>query len=432
MTFSQKKENASSLTKQGFPKKVLNTKELQDEIYDETYTVTSKILNFKEGLEFLFFKLKYFLFKKNNSHKLLSKYIIPYSPLIKGLQRKKLNVDGKNFEDAKNEYLTKKEQDEFSNLGVLGPFKATISDKELEKNKTYCINHRAQIFSHFYNEHYLNLILDKNITKKIASILGDDAEIIRSSIFVKDPGTPNDHTRWHMATPINYGASEDKIKDDDNDFVTVWIALSEAKIQNGCLKIVPKSYGIYPSDLIPKVIRKDLIFDSDFDAFLFKKIFEQFYIVNKCANKSTLDKFLSNRVNAVLLIQKMLDTNHYLQSFISEHELEAYALEAQQKEFYMFVSENYHASFPNVSDSTRVACAVRFGRKSTVINNIGFVKTGLDTLPDYIKEKCFLENGELLTPIISIDSKKEDGRDGNKYYFSKDTILKHIKKTKAV
>jgi non-heme Fe2+,alpha-ketoglutarate-dependent halogenase len=97
---------------------------------------------------------------------------------------------------------------------------------------------------HLDNDFLADLITDRRITDRVASVLGPDVLCWRTEFFPKYPG--DEGTDWHQAdTFANASGKPQILWPQDSDFggtLTVWTAFTEATVDNGCLQFIPGSY----------------------------------------------------------------------------------------------------------------------------------------------------------------------------------------------
>ncbi|MEU7007487.1 chlorinating enzyme [Streptomyces sp. NPDC046332] len=97
---------------------------------------------------------------------------------------------------------------------------------------------------HLDNDFLADLITDRRITDRVASVLGPDVLCWRTEFFPKYAG--DEGTDWHQAdTFANASGKPQILWPQDSDFggtLTVWTAFTEATVDNGCLQFIPGSY----------------------------------------------------------------------------------------------------------------------------------------------------------------------------------------------
>jgi non-heme Fe2+,alpha-ketoglutarate-dependent halogenase len=151
-------------------------------------------------------------------------------------------------EDMPEEHRLSNEQlRSFYEKGFIGPFdafnredmmdfKQEVLAMEKTKSKTYdFVTPRDRHFEYPRLWHYMK---DRKITDRLAQILGPDLLCWRSQFFYKGPGAPA--IQWHQAStflvedyqdPGIYPPDRSKIFQ-----VTVWVAVDDATLDNGCLR----------------------------------------------------------------------------------------------------------------------------------------------------------------------------------------------------
>lgn len=80
---------------------------------------------------------------------------------------------------------------------------------------------------------FLNLAMDRDIVDLVAQLIGEDVVLWGCHIFCKPPGDGFE-TPWHQDGhywPIRPLAT-----------CTVWVALEESSVENGCLRVIPGSH----------------------------------------------------------------------------------------------------------------------------------------------------------------------------------------------
>ncbi|MEM7473938.1 MAG: phytanoyl-CoA dioxygenase family protein [Planctomycetota bacterium] len=91
---------------------------------------------------------------------------------------------------------------------------------------------------HAKNEFWLGLCKHPEILDAVASVLGDELLLIMSHLIVKPPGDGlpvawhQDNTYWHSVQ--------------GTDVATVWLAIDDTDLNNGCMQVIPTSHEGYP------------------------------------------------------------------------------------------------------------------------------------------------------------------------------------------
>ncbi len=96
------------------------------------------------------------------------------------------------------------------------------------------LGNKAQLnYVHVIFPFVYEIATNKNLLDAVESILGPDILIWGSTFFLKEPYTPS-YVSWHQ--DLRYWGL------DGDSLVSAWLALSPAKISNGCMRFVPHSH----------------------------------------------------------------------------------------------------------------------------------------------------------------------------------------------
>ncbi len=149
----------------------------------------------------------------------------------------------------------KKEAEFFAENGFVGPFKLyepheakeilkAVRAQSLDRSKALYDNH-VNYDRHFDISLLSRHICHPQIVQRLQSIIGPDILCWRTEFFPKYPGSKG--TEWHQVETFKYTTGNDQLvttKRDENTpmELTVWIALTEATKENGCLKFMPGSH----------------------------------------------------------------------------------------------------------------------------------------------------------------------------------------------
>jgi len=124
-----------------------------------------------------------------------------------------------------------------------------------------CINEDADYFGKVFdqllnlwqtNEQVKELMLDQRIGKMAAQLSGvDGIRIWHDQALIKRPWA--NPTAWHLDTPF-WSFS-------DRNAISIWIALDNATLENGCLFFIPGSHKLTNFDKITIGRNMDGIFD---------------------------------------------------------------------------------------------------------------------------------------------------------------------------
>lgn len=291
--------------------------------------------------------------------------------------RPKMKIRGFRTLEVDGEYyLSKSEVKEFRNNGISGPFKL-FSEKEAHYFKKYVDDLNRSDFDNqivFGNEKVKKMLLkndawninysgiyqalrykklwdalaSKKITQRLASLLGDDIICWRSQFFEKEPKTKG--TFWHQTGTFRENSNKPKLKatTDINESLiqlTVWVALTDTTIKNGCMRIIPGSYRDNRYERLTYNLK-----DKAMDYLLTMNAKE----IEKALR--TIKFTSGNFTKAQLAYEIALREIPELFSGYKTKDLQLKA-----GEFVIFTSLNTHGSYPNVTDAdTRLAFAGRY------------------------------------------------------------------------
>lgn len=143
---------------------------------------------------------------------------------------------------------------EFHTKGFLGPFTA-ISEEEMSVFRTRLekeldISSKAFGFKTVRDRHLdapfiMDLFSKPEITEVLAQLLGPDILLWRSHVFNKPPGGAL--IPWHQASTYMLEDYKQPILHTPNKNtlfqLTVWIAVDESTLENGCIEFIPGSHS---------------------------------------------------------------------------------------------------------------------------------------------------------------------------------------------
>lgn len=142
----------------------------------------------------------------------------------------------------------------FYNDGFLGPFDAFPRDEmagfreemlAMEKTDSLTYGFDTPRDRHFEMPRLWNYMKSPAITERLAQLLGPDLNVWRSQLFYKGPGSPA--IQFHQAStfmvedyldPAIFPADRGEIFQ-----LTVWVAVDDSTIDNGCLEFVRGSHS---------------------------------------------------------------------------------------------------------------------------------------------------------------------------------------------
>jgi len=154
--------------------------------------------------------------------------------------------------------LTEAELKAFRENGFHGPFdvydpeEMTANYKQLRaeifdrKHAIYDLEHTSLLAGYdrhldidFFSRH----IMQRRILDKVESVLGPDLLCWRSEMFPKYPG--DEGTDWHQADTFGHASGNPQVVWPDADFggaLTVWTAVTDSDLDNGCLRFIPGTH----------------------------------------------------------------------------------------------------------------------------------------------------------------------------------------------
>ncbi len=103
-----------------------------------------------------------------------------------------------------------------------------------EKSKSYLLFNWAD-----------QLVHHPKVLDAVEDVIGPDILVYHSTLFLKEAHTPA-YVRWHQDSP--YFGLEPHLH------VTAWVALSDASVQAGCMRVIPGSHklGVFDHDDKPE------------------------------------------------------------------------------------------------------------------------------------------------------------------------------------
>ena len=153
------------------------------------------------------------------------------------MEESKPNVDL----SKKYKILTENQINFFRDNGYLCPFEGISQEDasvlchdlaEYEKthghNATEIITKSHLLFPRAFVYTRRNAILDA-----VEDLIGPDILIFSSRFWIK-PGSDGSYVSWHQDSAY-FGL-------EPNELVTVWLALTESTIENGCLRVIPRTH----------------------------------------------------------------------------------------------------------------------------------------------------------------------------------------------
>ncbi|TVZ40270.1 non-heme Fe2+,alpha-ketoglutarate-dependent halogenase [Alteromonadaceae bacterium 2753L.S.0a.02] len=127
-------------------------------------------------------------------------------------------------------------------LQVLDRSQAIYPIAESDQGNTNIANYDRHLDIELLAKHIVN----KKITDRVASLIGEDVMCWRSEFFPKYPG--DEGTDWHQAATFANASGTPQIlwpEENGERFggtITVWTAFTDSTLENGCLKLMPGTH----------------------------------------------------------------------------------------------------------------------------------------------------------------------------------------------
>lgn len=331
-----------------------------------------------------------------------------------------MQIRGARRQESHGEYyLSEPEVSAFRKDGILGPFpllskqqaetlkdrayalQATDFDGEmlfgnarardaLKRHGMWNLNYSGMYQALRYQE-FWDVLAAREITQRMASLLGNNLLCWRSQFFEKAPGSPG--TFWHQTGTFRESSEKPKLKptvptDESMVQLTAWVALTDVTIDNGCMRFVPGSYRDGRYEYLTYQMKR---YAADYLMTLPLHKIEK--LVH--AAKFTAGNFIKVQAAYELILDQVPDL---FEGF------ETRSMEMKAGEFIIFTSLNTHASYPNTtSDDTRLALA---GRYTT---------TDVKVYDGFNKDVCATPEGEIPFDVAKCACMQVLGRDAYGY-----------------
>ncbi|GAB2188567.1 chlorinating enzyme [Sessilibacter sp. MAH1] len=241
--------------------------------------------------------------------------------------------------------LTDEQLETFDKQGFIGPFTLFDSEqmkelwnKRIRKELLYredCVfqNSRLNYDRHLDLKSLQQIVTSPVIVDKVASIMGNDLLCWRTEWFPKYPGDGG--TEWHQAKRFFEFENQPKLTPPEHLLegekywvVTVWIAMTDATLENGCMKFMPGSHK------------------------------ENWFFDESKGNNFDQEKVAVNDNSGFFGYSW---ENLKVDSSWKPDESKAVTMEVKAGQFFVFTSKCLHGSFPNISETdTRFAMAARY------------------------------------------------------------------------
>ena len=138
--------------------------------------------------------------------------------------------------------LTLKQLDHYKNKGYVSPINAltSVEAKEIrdeiekiEKNWPKALDGINRNYVHLISPVFNKVCLNKNILDAVESIIGKNILICGTTLFIKDP---------YEKGFVSYHQDAKYIGLEPHNWVTVWVAVTDSNVKNGCMRMLPGSH----------------------------------------------------------------------------------------------------------------------------------------------------------------------------------------------
>jgi ectoine hydroxylase-related dioxygenase (phytanoyl-CoA dioxygenase family) len=116
---------------------------------------------------------------------------------------------------------------------------------------SYVLSLRKLSHMAWYDEVMLAHARDPRVTDKVVSLLGPDIKLYQDQLFMKPPRVGS-RQRYHQDQPLGFHI------DPPEPMVTCWLALDDATLENGCLRVLPGTHrrGVLSEDALAEIERR--------------------------------------------------------------------------------------------------------------------------------------------------------------------------------
>lgn len=368
----------------------------------------------------------------------------------------RLDVSGRCFEDSGSHYLSRHEQAFFSAYGVLPPIALkSVRPTLIDSVDQLCcglvthpgggLDGLSATPAWMFDLDLLSLVMHPEIVERVASLLGDEITFLGSDGPMFLPPNSKKQTAWHAFDAADFGGGG---KDGNLQLVSVWVALADANVANGCMKIAPGSFRAFGAleDVAPKFYGADT-------AGLVRLFTENESRVDPSVAARILARRLNDKNFPPLMRLGTTDKSPEGYRYNPFHsavdrawclgeeglsvldECPKVALEAKKGEAYFFTSQNAHASFVNTTNGWRKAIAFRYVKtaqasESIITHTTLRMKGFLDLFPgarELIRSThSSLEAFEEAAPRLCVRGSIPAGQE--KYYFDPNVLAGELVK----
>jgi ectoine hydroxylase-related dioxygenase (phytanoyl-CoA dioxygenase family) len=92
---------------------------------------------------------------------------------------------------------------------------------------------------------------DPRITDRVATLIGPDLKLYQDQLFMKPPRVGS-RQKYHQDQPLGFYIDPPEL------MVTCWLALDDATLENGCLRVLPGTHRdrVLPQEVIQECERR--------------------------------------------------------------------------------------------------------------------------------------------------------------------------------
>jgi len=138
--------------------------------------------------------------------------------------------------------LTPEQLDHYNNKGYVSPVDALITAEakeiryeieKIEKNWPNALEGINRNYVHLISPIFNKICLNKNILDSVESIIGKNILICGTTLFIKNP---------YEKGFVSFHQDAKYIGLEPHNWVTVWVAVTDANEENGCMRMWPGSH----------------------------------------------------------------------------------------------------------------------------------------------------------------------------------------------
>jgi ectoine hydroxylase-related dioxygenase (phytanoyl-CoA dioxygenase family) len=123
--------------------------------------------------------------------------------------------------------------------GERGPIDGLLPASPSDSDETILGRYVTCTHAHKVSPLFTSFIADERLARVVVRLVGENVKGFASQFFIKHAGMPGN--AWHQ--------DENFVPTRDRSLCTAWIALDEATVENGCLRMIPGSHAsgvLYP------------------------------------------------------------------------------------------------------------------------------------------------------------------------------------------